>query len=260
VSRASGGPAAARITVDADREEAELARYLGGDFSRDKLTGHQHRLDAEFAAVGGDEDTFYRSSEAYLYDLTVFAMTATKVPYLQTLVDLLPPGARVLDYGCGIGSDGLLLLDSGYHVEFADFDNPSTTYLRWRLAQRALQAAVHDVDRSVPGGFDAAYAFDVIEHVRDPFGLLAQLETRADLVMVNLLEFDSHEQDLHHPLAIDELVAHAADRDLVSYQLLHGSSHLIAYRPRLVGAAARLRNRGRIAAGRARSRALARAR
>ena len=27
-------------------------------------------------------------------------------------------------------------LEAGYGVEFADFDNPSTKYLRWRLAQR----------------------------------------------------------------------------------------------------------------------------
>ena len=83
----------------------------------------------------------------------------------------MEPGARVLDYGCGIGSDGLALLEAGYEVEFADFDNPSTAYLRWRLARRELSAPIYDLDVEVPGGFDAAYAFDVIEHVDDPFAL-----------------------------------------------------------------------------------------
>ena len=77
----------------------------------------------------------------------------------------MPPGSRLLDYGCGIGSDGLMLLEAGYRVEFADFDNPSTEYLRWRLEQRGFDAPVHDLDKDVPDGFDAAYAFDVIEHV-----------------------------------------------------------------------------------------------
>ena len=93
-------------------------------------------------------------------------MTGTKLPYLRELARHVPPGSRLLDYGCGIGSDGLLLLEAGYRVEFADFDNPSTEFLRWRLERRGLDAPVHDLDKEVPDGFDAAYAFDVIEHVR----------------------------------------------------------------------------------------------
>jgi 2-polyprenyl-3-methyl-5-hydroxy-6-metoxy-1,4-benzoquinol methylase len=116
-------------------------------------------------------------------------MTGTKLPYLHELVGRLEPGARVLEYGCGIGSDGLMLLAAGYRVEFADFDNPSTAYLRWRLEQRGLEAPVHSLDGEVPTGFDAAFAFDVIEHVRDPWAFLRELEARAALIELNLLEF-----------------------------------------------------------------------
>ncbi len=53
---------------------------------------------------------------------------------------------------------------------FADFDNPSTAYLRWRLRPpRPASARSYDIDRERPaGGFDLAYAFDVIEHVAGP--------------------------------------------------------------------------------------------
>jgi SAM-dependent methyltransferase len=237
----------AAIEVDAAREEAELKAYLGEDYSREKLENFQREIDREVAEVA-DEDRFYRTSQAYLYDLTVFAMSATKVPYLRRLSSLLPPGARILDYGCGIGSDGMLLLESGYQVEFADFDNPSTRYLRWRLDHRGLSAPIHDVEGDVPGGFDAAYSFDVLEHVKDPFGFLANLEKRAGLVMVNLLEFDPNEQELHYPLPMRALLRHVASRDLVAYDFLHGSSHLVAYRPNLVSPVQRARNAVRIAA------------
>ena len=109
-------------------------------------------------------------------------MSETKLPYLRLITRHLPPGTSVLDYGCGIGSDGLILLEAGYRVEFADFDNPSAAYLRWRLDRRGLDAPVHDLDREVPGGFDLAYALDVIEHVDDPFAFCAELERRARLV------------------------------------------------------------------------------
>jgi SAM-dependent methyltransferase len=154
--------------------------------------------------------------------LTVFAMSGTKEPYLRELTQAVRPPARVLDYGCGIGSDGLLLLEAGYRVEFADFASPSTEYLRWRLRHRGLDAPVHDLDTAPPGGgFDLAYAFDVIEHVPDPFAFL-----------------EEDENPLHERLDIPALLAYAIAKGLRGYDVHHGRSHLVLYAP---GRRARLR-------------------
>ena len=126
------------MLFDPRREEAELREYLGPDFDRSRLERYEQELEQEFAECG-DEAALYRGSEAYLYNLTAFAMTATKLPYLELLARALAPGARVLDYGCGIGSDGLVLLEAGYRLEFAEFDNPSAAYLRWRLRRRGAR-------------------------------------------------------------------------------------------------------------------------
>lgn len=246
-------PPTADLRFDAAREEAELREYLGEEFVLDRLWRYQEQLDAEFAAIG-DEHTFYRTATGYLYNLTAFAMTGTKLPYLRELIRLLPAGARLLDYGCGIGSDGLLLLEAGYRVEFADFDSPSTEYLRWRLKHRGLDAPVHDLDREVPIGFDAAYAFDVIEHVEDPFRFLADMERRARLVEVNFLESAPDDQALHRELPVDALLAHAAEHILRSYRVLHGRSHLVIYESRPARGAARLLSRRRLRGGWTRSR------
>jgi len=218
------------LALDPVREEAELRSYLGDDFRLERLQHYQDHLDAEFADIG-HEDTFYLTSKAYLYNLTAFAMTGTKLPYLRELTARVAPGARLLDYGCGIGSDGLLLLEAGYRVEFADFDNPSVEYLRWRLERRGLDAPVHDLKQGVPGGFDAAYAFDVIEHVPDAFAFLGEMEQRAKLVVVNFLEPEPGDQDLHHELPIRELLDHVAAHRLRRYALLHRRSHLVLYEP-----------------------------
>jgi SAM-dependent methyltransferase len=246
-------PRAVRLDPQPERQEAELRAYLGDAYSRERLEHHRELLDAE-AKAASDERELYRTSEAYLYDLTVFAMSGTKIPYLEALTRVLEPGARVLDYGCGIGSDGLLLLDAGYRVEFADFQNPSTAYLRWRLAQRGIDAPVYDLEGDVPGGFDAAYAFDVIEHVPDPYAFLREMEQRAALVEVNLLEFEPHEQELHYELPIGEMLGYVASRGLVHYRVHYGSSHLVLYRPEAVGVPRALRNRAVVAAERARQR------
>jgi SAM-dependent methyltransferase len=245
-------PQPVSLRHDPEREEGELRDYLGDGYSRATLENYQDVLDQEAREIG-DEAELYRRSQAYLYNLTVFAMSPTKLPYLKALTRVVPPGARVLDYGCGIGSDGLMLLEAGYRVEFADFDNPSTRYLRWRLERRGFDAPVHDLDGDVPGGFEAAYAFDVIEHVPDPYAFLREMEQRAALVEVNFLEFDDHEQELHHELPVSELVGHAADRKLEAYGILHGSSHLVLYRPERASAPRRLVNRLRLARGRRRA-------
>jgi SAM-dependent methyltransferase len=233
------------LALDPSREESELRAYLGDEFRLDRLQHYQQHLDEEFAEIG-HEDTFYLTSKAYLYNLTAFAMTGTKLPYLSELTNRVPPGARLLDYGCGIGSDGLLLLEAGYRVEFADFDNPSVEYLRWRLAQRGLEAPIHDLDKGVPDGFDAAYAFDVIEHVPDAFAFLAEMERRARLVCVNFLEPEPGDQDLHHELPIRDLLRYVADHKLRHYALLHRRSHLVLYESERAGPLARVLHRARM--------------
>ena len=214
----------------AEGDRAELQAYLGDAYDPAVLRGHAAAVDAE-RDLAGDEETFYRTSRTYLYDLTAFAMSGTKAPYLAELRALVPRRARLLDYGCGIGADGLRLLEDGYQVAFADFDNPSTAYLRWRLARRGAEAPVFDLDADeIPGGYHCAYSFDVIEHVEDPFDFLARLEARAGLVAVNLLEEEPDDTDLHRPLPIPAILDHAARRGLVRYRRYHGRSHLVIYR------------------------------
>ena len=144
----------------------------------------------------------------------------------------MQPPARVLDYGCGIGSDGLLLLEAGYRVEFADFASPSTQYLRWRMQHRGLDAPFHDLDRAPPGGgFDLAFAFDVIEHAPDALAFLGELESRARLVLVNFLAGEDR-NPLHEPLDVDALLDHVTAHGLRRYRVHHGRSHLVLYAPR----------------------------
>jgi SAM-dependent methyltransferase len=215
--------------IDREAELAELRDYLGASFDERKLERWQESVNEELAKLG-DEERLYRTSQAYLYNLTVFAISATKDPYLDEILRHLPPGSRLLDYGCGIGGDGLRLIEAGYRVAFADFANPSVEYLRWRLERRGIDAQIFDLDREQPAGFDLAFAFDVIEHVDHPFDFLALMEAAADRVLVNFLEDDDAEEEPHHrDLPIGSLMRHAMRRGVVSYGVHHGRSHVVLY-------------------------------
>jgi GT2 family glycosyltransferase/SAM-dependent methyltransferase len=233
---------------EAAEELAELKAYLGDEYDHQRLVGHTQGVDAEEHAAA-DEATFYRTSQAYLYDLTVFAMSGTKRPYRAAIRQRIGPGSRLLDYGCGIGSDGLRLIDAGYRVDFVDFANPSTEYLRWRLNRRKVAATIFDVEqpdtaaRLAAGKYELVFCFDVIEHVADPFGFLAKLEAAADLVAVNFLEPRPDDVHVHRPLPVSELVAHAKRQGLLHYAVHYDRSHFVIYRarradlpPRLAGA------------------------
>lgn len=228
-------------SLDPEAELRELKDYLGPGYDEARLRRSQEAVEAELQEMG-DESTLYRESTAYLYDLTMFAMSGTKEPYLRDLARLVPQPAKLLDYGCGIGSDGLRLLEAGYDVSFADFANPSTDYLRWRLDRRGLRARVYDIDRDdLPSGFDLAYTFDVLEHVDDPFAFLRRLEGLSSAVLVNLLEPDEDEPEMHRHLPIRSLLRHAAARELRHYRIYHGRSHLLLYGSEPGGSMARLR-------------------
>lgn len=213
----------------------ELREYLGKEFDESRLHLHAHHVDQEEMAAE-DQVEFYRTTDAYLYDLTAFAMWDTKLPYFEAIKAAVGPGARLLDYGCGIGTDGLRLIDAGFKVGFAEFDNPSSRYLRWRFERRGLRPPVaewYDVDGNVPGGFDLAYSIDVIEHVDDPWAFLAKLEERAPIVAVNFLE-DAHDHNARHPhhqLPIKELLEHCENRGIITQRTYHeGRSHFVIYR------------------------------
>jgi len=245
--------APAAVRIDEARELSELRAYLGDGYDHARLVSWEEQLDREFERVG-DEDCFYRSSNGYLYNLTAFAVSKTKLPYLRDLTGLVEPGARLLDYGCGIGSDGLALAEAGYRVVFADFDNPSTRYLRWRLERRGISAEVYDLDAGPPPpGFDLAYAFDVIEHVRDPLATLAEMERLARIVLVNLLEPEAGETPLHHPLDVPALLDRAAGSGPLHYRRYWERSHLVAWGAGPAAGWRRTRTRARLALARRRA-------
>jgi len=94
------------------------------------------------------------------------------VPFIEAL----PPGARVLDLGCGRGALSRLAAERGLAVTAVDCETPRE---EWPESIPFVQA---DLDAGLPEavgtGFDLVLALDVLEHLRDPLALLQVAEQR----------------------------------------------------------------------------------
>jgi 2-polyprenyl-3-methyl-5-hydroxy-6-metoxy-1,4-benzoquinol methylase len=103
---------------------------------------------------------------------------------LAALRQHLRPGSRVLDFGCGAG--GLTAeLARQYEVVGVDFSAPAVAVAKGR----GLDVRLVGAGDGLPTGFDAACAFDVIEHVEDDVDELRRLASAVrpnGLVMVTV--------------------------------------------------------------------------
>lgn len=185
---------------------AELEFYFqekGWAFNRSLLGGHDKPVEEEFArylAKGKTQADFWSEAEIALYHGIAFGEDQWKEPYRRILRELFPAPLKLLDYGCGVGSDGLKFQAAGYEVSFADLEGKSLEFLRWRLEQRGLKNKVYSVD--IPK-HDLVYAFDVIEHFADYKEPLEKLAGLGKTVFVNLLTRVSG--GLHYAHSVNEV-------------------------------------------------------
>jgi 2-polyprenyl-3-methyl-5-hydroxy-6-metoxy-1,4-benzoquinol methylase len=106
-------------------------------------------------------------------DYRKFARSVTYQPFFQRVRHT--PGARVLDVGCGVGRFCLAAAACGWDVTGIDISERAI-----KIAQQFATFPVHacTLESMIGQGqvFDAATAFEVLEHLADPVGFLRQVQ------------------------------------------------------------------------------------
>lgn len=146
------------------------------------LTGVERNRDA-FNKVNPKTDqeveNFYRTNEEYLWDLACWHSMDDKSAENQKLADVcsfLHPNAKtVIDYGCGIGQNGLIFAKCGYDVTLVDFDTVCFKFAKWRAdkySKTVNLVTMDDLRRSLTkkhsvfkNRYDVVLCFDVLEHL-----------------------------------------------------------------------------------------------
>lgn len=163
----------------------ELKEYLGDKFIPyyDSSWELAKEWTSRKRSTKADIENFYRNTKNYIYNSIIFYYSNDRIDLSSYWLDLKKAYniRTVIDYGCGVGNDGLNMMDTGSKVIFADFDSPSFDFLKWRLKERNYISdlyqtiMVEELPRVKPRA-DMLWAVDVLEHMKDPFEIFNCIE------------------------------------------------------------------------------------
>lgn len=155
----------------------ELKEFLGSKYCEyfDSSWALANEWNDEARETKKQIDDFYRTTEHYVYNLFIWEASGQRPDYVDMAAKHIGKLGlhRILDFGCGIGTDGLKFIELGYDVTFHDFEGPSRNFLQWRLNYRNQIANFSSPDAIIrETEFDLIWAMDVIEHIKNPIEVL----------------------------------------------------------------------------------------
>jgi SAM-dependent methyltransferase len=115
-------------------------------------------VDDSYADLARDYERLF-PDEAIGGNGAVGATSPGSKDLLDGILEILPPGARVLDSACGIGADAMALARSGFDVTASDASASMVAEARRRCMQFGVeieitQSSWQDLPQRVPGAFE----------------------------------------------------------------------------------------------------------
>lgn len=138
---------------------------------------------------------FYKETELYLYDLALWHFSERRKFDIELMTSLKhqwdkkketifkDKTPKLLDFGCGIGQNSIMLARIGFEVTLADLDSKTLAFTEHRFKKHNVPCKVWKVDiEDMPPEekYDFILAFDVFEHM-DSESMKKHVETMSKI-------------------------------------------------------------------------------
>lgn len=124
---------------------------------------------------------YYNSLDLYIPELSSWHAMEKNIDFIK-IVNFLQlmvkeNFTKFLDFGAGIGSNGLLFNKYGFKVTLADISDAMINYAKWRLHRRGVMAQFIDLKKQeLPTEyFECATAIEVLEHTVNPVAMMKKI-------------------------------------------------------------------------------------
>jgi 2-polyprenyl-3-methyl-5-hydroxy-6-metoxy-1,4-benzoquinol methylase len=114
---------------------------------------------------------FYLGSRYFIFENAIHS-----AELVAAVRELLPPGAKVWEFGGGTGNLSLALAAEGHEVSFTELNSLQKDFVRFRAERHNLKLRSIDSWQPKPTGyFDLVIALEVLEHIPDYYTALLEL-------------------------------------------------------------------------------------
>ncbi len=162
---------------------SEIQEYLGWDISRavESLSKGTRMLAEEWNNLNPQTPEeiidFYKKADHYIFDLAAWHRTPERRNRTLASISLCKQEGitSVLDFGCGIGQDGILFAESGFRVTLSDLPCKTFDFARWRVKKKGLSIKLVN-SSELEEKYECILCFDVLEHIWDPREVIQYLK------------------------------------------------------------------------------------
>ena len=197
---------------DYELSSPDIAEEIGNYFNWD--TKHVFETLFDGAKILADEwdlkspqnpdeiKAFYKETENYIFELAGWHKSPQRKQLTRMAVRVCEQSKlhTILDFGCGIGQDGISLAKAGFKVTLSDLPGKTFDFAKWRVKERGTNISFANSDE-LAEKYDAILCFDVLEHLWEPEKTVEYLHEHLKddgilLVTVNFRHNDIHPMHL----------------------------------------------------------------
>ena len=161
----------------------DLAEFTGLDPAevRRRMAGGIAQTASAYQTHEGPPETFYAETDAYLFELAAYEDDRSREA-LAERVGRAAPGATLLEYGCGIGTQAVRFAEAGLHVFACDANRHNSGFLAFRARKHPWGARLRVLPVTQSLGGDLTYDYiscqHVLEHLEAPRAYLRRFYVR----------------------------------------------------------------------------------